>query len=558
MNKKTNPEIQYNNPTFVHLSESFNRSKEYKKQVMNIVEDGKSEYQMTDIIDSIQKHLRKSDLQSFFLNHPHRWQELCNVLRAGTTIVDNEYVFNDTDFGPTVYALFLIKDREADIGADLVRQVKSELFENTDLLKYAKERHSLLDAGSHAFEHIAKEKRRSIIEAFIVRGCIDNIPECTYENVDQYLPKLLEKMTEYLAVVFGQPKEHYYEFSKKNSLDELVSTIISSLNNKEYHKYGARRLDLMRIIKSFHAWGNINKITEAYNNGREYANPTNMSTLLKKAGIKLIDYQAMNSDEIMYKGTVQIDDKQYQVQWRSKSMKSILQKLWQTEEYSNQDALRDTLGITIIVPDGTPEQEIAHIIEKCQHLMPNYGYIMKNRNLVPKKLFETIIEKSPPKKRPIYATPGSNKTTNPYLDNFAMSGFNKIGSQSACGIEVQILTESGFNWKKMEDPYYKVRGIIELHSRGEYFITPAQLKTSLENLLGFSGLEAINNALKETEGEGFTPLQNIDELIRFLLKKGDHLHAYKNENDQFLYVYPPHTNAFQKVMRQNTWQRYSA
>lgn len=47
----------------------------------------------------------------------------------------------------------------------------------------------------------------------------------------------------------------------------------------------------MRLIQSFHAWGNIDAIEAAYQNAREYADPKNMSTLLKKAGIRLASYE---------------------------------------------------------------------------------------------------------------------------------------------------------------------------------------------------------------------------------------------------------------------------
>lgn len=198
-------------------------------------------------------------------------------------------------------------------------------------------------------------------------------------------------------------------------------------------------------------------------------------------------------------------------------MKSILQKLWQTPEYSNQDALRDMLGMTILVPDETSAGKIAHILSIVQTMMPNYGYIAKNRHMLNTEQFRDVLN-SNKKKQPVYISSSSNPNTNQHLYNIALSGFTKHPHLPACGFEVQILTESGFEWKKQEDPYYKVRGMIELLTRGELFVTPFQLKSSLQSLIDYNALDSINTALKATE-PNFTRIRDIDDLIFFLLQK---------------------------------------
>lgn len=156
-----------------------------------------------------------------------------------------------------------------------------------------------------------------------------------------------------------------------------------------------------------------------------------MRILLRKSDIHLIDIEQQYGDEIMYRGTVRIDNKSYPFYWRSKSMKSILQKLWQTAEYSNQDALRDTLGMTIIIPDDASINDISKIMSVCQKLMPHYGYVVKNRGMLEHEDFERILNESGNhRKRPIcYTSSNKNRTTNntnPHLRNIAFSGFTKI------------------------------------------------------------------------------------------------------------------------------------
>lgn len=278
----------------------------------------------------------------------------------------------------------------------------------------------------------------------------------------------------------------------------------STFENAEHAKYGARRKDLFRIIQACHAWGNIHAIEAAYDNARQYADPKIMETLLKKAGIKLIKHERQLADELMYQGQVEIEGKTYPFYWRSKSMKSILQKLWQTAEYSNEDALRDTLGMTILIDDKTPMSRVSQILSACQKMMPNYGYIVKNRNMLPEEKFHTIL-KEQTRKHPMYTSSSSNANTNANLRNIAFSGFTQVGELPACGFEIQILTKSGFEWKKQEDPYYKVRGMIELLTRGEFFVTPVQLKSSLEKLLSITDINLISAALSVTEKD-FQPI----------------------------------------------------
>lgn len=151
-------------------------------------------------------------LRDFFVNHPRLWNELCNALRSGTTIDEegNPY-FDESAHAHHIYSLLLVRNRPADIGNKLVRSIRSDIFLNTHLLKHARSRQSLLDSGSHIFD-ILKNDPKPLIEAFIVRGFVENIEGCTYENIDTFLPEIIRKIANYLPTVFGQNALQYYEF----------------------------------------------------------------------------------------------------------------------------------------------------------------------------------------------------------------------------------------------------------------------------------------------------------------------------------------------------------
>lgn len=157
--------------------------------------------------------------------------------------------------------------------------------------------------GSHMFDHTCDENHaKSIIKSMIVRGMIDNIDDCTFKNIDTHLASILPKITEYIPIVFGQAPTLYQEFRDKRTLDELIATIATIITNKQYTEHWNRRVDIMRLIKAFHAWGDIDNIEKAQKNAVHYANPENIKILLNKAKIQLLECETThNPDGILYK-----------------------------------------------------------------------------------------------------------------------------------------------------------------------------------------------------------------------------------------------------------------
>lgn len=71
--------------------------------------------------------------------------------------------------------------------------------------------------------------------------------------------------------------------------------------------------------------------------------------------------------------------KKYQIDWRVKTPESILQKMWQKMQYNNVDAMRDIIGMNIIYPDSATDEDKKELITAFSNLMPDYGYILKNK-----------------------------------------------------------------------------------------------------------------------------------------------------------------------------------
>lgn len=545
MNINKTPE---NATTFHSIQETLEiKAKEIRAHAGELTREVRHE----DIIREVETFIGEGAIRNFFTQHPTRWTELCGILKSGIAYggrTGQDISFDQGVYENDVYALFLIRDRESDMGNRIKDSIDTEIFHNIPLLRYAEKRNSILDVPAHHLSVYSEGNMKSLIS----QGLIESIEGCKYENVDTYIKTVLPKMTQYLPEVFGQEKTTYFDFSDKRNLQELTKTILSNIKNENYTKYGARRRDIMRIIKSFHAWGNIDAIEEAHEIAKEYAHPDNITALLRRVGIKLTDYHNIPGNIVMYKGKIQINGKEFEFYWRAKSMKSILQKLWQTAEYGNYEALRDFLGMSVVVSDDTDDETIANITRTFSKIMPNYGYIVKNRNMIPAERLNIELRKNRVK-RPISPAGRSGHTTSAHLQNIALSGFSKIKDQEhACGTEVQIIRQSGFDWKKKEDPYYKVKGIIELMTRGEFFITHNQLKISLDKRISRDDLEKINEALQMIhENESFTPFQDMDHLIQYIVHQGIVI-PYRYQN-ALVYVMPQHKEAFQRMIKAETW-----
>lgn len=74
-----------------------------------------------------------------------------------------------------------------------------------------------------------------------------------------------------------------------------------------------------------------------------------------------------------------MNQKEVTLSWRVKTIPSILLKMWETEEYTNADAMRDLIGLSVVYPDDTTEQEKIEIMFTFGKLMPNSGYILKDK-----------------------------------------------------------------------------------------------------------------------------------------------------------------------------------
>lgn len=79
-----------------------------------------------------------------------------------------------------------------------------------------------------------------------------------------------------------------------------------------------------------------------------------------------------------------------------KSLRSILLKLWETEDYNNIDALRDMIGLSFIFPDEVSESDKKFFMKSVAQSYIPKAYIIKNKGFIhDEKGFFSLFKQSP-------------------------------------------------------------------------------------------------------------------------------------------------------------------
>lgn len=134
---------------------------------------------------------------------------------------------------------------------------------------------------------------------------------------------------------------------------------------------GEERENAFRIIQAIHAWAGLGYIQELSNMAEQVIEK--LPDILKAAKMYIGEIKHFSRDgTIIHESTFMYNNREYRISWRVKTVMSILQKQWESEEYTNVDAIRDIVGISIVYPDDTPTHEKIDIVSKVAALMPNF------------------------------------------------------------------------------------------------------------------------------------------------------------------------------------------
>lgn len=404
-------------------------------------------------------------LRDFFVEHPVCWTDIQRKIHAFRKH-DNEemrWYIPDNKLWD-IYASFLIRGRKKDIGQKIWNLLPHAISENQELIKFAGEQPSLLDDGWFMFSSIPAGKRKKLIKTVIKTGIMKNIDWCrTYEETNIYIPRILPKLLRYITEIFWKT----IHLSHCKTIDDIAK----ELEKKFSSWHGSERENAFRVIQSFHAWASIEDIEKSHTNAQEKIQ--HVPRRLKEIGIniegeiKIIEH----NEATIYSAHIDFQWKKYRCEWRVKTIKSILQKMWETEEYTNKDAIRDMIWLYFIFPNDTPIEEKKKLIIKSGSLMPDFGYILKDKWWVWDDIHSIETALKTIWKSPVHVSFKLGDTSNPEINNTSMSGFISLWGESLW-TEFQYSDEKWAEWKKRDDKVYKPKWMLSILMRWPKFATP--------------------------------------------------------------------------------------
>lgn len=403
-------------------------------------------------------------LRDFFIKHPICWTDLLRKLhkyrkneRETDWHIDEENIWD-------VYSSFLIRWRQSDIGEKLRNILPDAITKNQALLDYSSKQPSLLDEGWYSFSQIPKIQRRSDIKKMISIGMIKNIAWCTYNDIDLQFKDIYTKMLRYLDEIFWID----IPLSFCKNLDQLVKEIEKMFNSWS----GEQRENAFRIIQTFHAWSSIAEIETIHNEAQSCIKE--IPNILKHIGYKVENIQQNKKDDaIIYSWSIKYNNKSYFIEWRLKTIRSILQKMWETEEYTNIDAIRDIIGMAFIWPDNTDNTDKVDIISRFASLMSDFWYLLKDKGWLWSQIQNVEDKMKWKNKHPVHTTRKRWDSTDEKFKNTSLSGYIYLNGMNIWS-EIQFYNNSFAEWKKIDDKRYKPRSTMSALMRWPKFATPRQ------------------------------------------------------------------------------------
>ena len=467
-------------------------------------------------------------MRDFFCTHPVAWEDLLHKLHTfRKNNRENGWYIELSDMNE-IYSIFLIRRRQSDIWGKLRKLLPDSISQNQELLKLASNQSSILDTWWYTYASITSNQRKSSNKKLIINGLTKNIDGCIYENISMFFPRIFPKILQYIQEIYGISLE--LNFCK--NLDQLcleLERMFSSWN-------GEKRENAFRVIQWFQAWSWIEKIEEMHAQAQSFL-PEFPRTLENtfRYGTKLIQIWTIQRDgNTIHKWNFIYNWKRVDVEWRVKSVKSIMHKLVETEEYTNGDAIRDMFGIALIWPDDTNTDNVESLMGTVSSLMPDYGYVMKNKCGVSPESLTAIHTTARNKwKNPLYVS-NSLGATSIAIGNMSLSGFSRLGSKSnTVWCEIQGYSRSSFDAKLHDDLSYKPRWSILALMRWPKFATPKQLFDLFTTRISIEMLQKLK----------YTSLNN---LILAQIKSGYLLPYIDTEGNTLLFTCKPKESEFIK------------
>ena len=440
---------------------------------------------------------RIGELKAFFLENPSAWSDLKRKIHKYRSSEGDVFSIKKEN-EEYIFPIFLrLKNTQ---GTDAFESIiRREIFQNTALIKQISWEPSIIDSshGNLSFLTVQTKKWqigyiRRMIEFWMgANNDVSSSEETSEATMRRVTPEILK----YLLSIFSISFDH---------LPRRISiwTLSSYLRDQiwvDWDKTGIKAKKAWTLVKAFSAWGSyeeINSIREKWvSQISQMQDKLIQSWIHVDMGTIKHETNGWNENVTIYPGRVSLildsgDTFTCDIEYRLKSMRSILLKLWENEEYTNIDAMRDIIGMAIIWPDDTPQDTKIEIIWQFSQIMSNKSYVIKNKWLLNKRgasdpwikdwVWKTDIEKLHARikdglKKPLGGVVSNKKEkTDEKFINASISGFTQVGDNDVW-LEIQFFDQSKYDFWKTNHYEFDPLKVISAWSRGSWFLTPHQV-----------------------------------------------------------------------------------
>ena len=432
----------------------------------------------------IDRFFNGSKISNFLKHHPHIFADLIRVIHKNwEKSKENGWHIPD-DTITEIQQVFLFRWRKEDSGVDISEFVKN-ITENSDFIEYAcrAEQKSILSMWSYEFDLLLRKNDKfnrktatGIIKKMIQSWITNNVPDFSENDFSAIKSRIFF----YLGKIFGIDTN---DIDWVQNIWQLAWELVKLFENRS----GNDRKKAWKVIQAFHAWSDILNIESSYAERKEKI--LKIPEKIQNIGITLNwRISSSKNQQWVERYFVSWIYNWYtiKISWRSKEVKSILKKLWGTEDYVRWSSIRDEIGISFTFPDNFSQAEKVKLIADWSNILAHHWYILKDKwELDNDEEMDQVVNQS--KKKPLFRN--RKKALDPNVINASQSGFMRLARNWAFWTELQYCKESVMEYKKREDIIYKIQSAIMMLMRWENQASPQELYNLLSQEIGKDQLE---------------------------------------------------------------------
>ena len=463
-----------------------------------------------ELNNKIDSFFNGSKISNFLKHHPHVFADLIRVIHKNWERSKEKGWHIPDDTITEIQQVFLFRWRKEDSGVDISEFVKN-IAENSDFIEYAcqAEQKSILSMWSYEFDILLRKNGRfnsktttDIIKKIIQAWITNNVPDFSEKD----FLAIKNQIFSYLGKIFGIDTN---DIDWVQNMWQLAWELAKLFENGS----GNDRKKAWKVIQAFHAWSDILNIESSYAERKQKI--SKIPEKIQSMGITLNwNISSSKNQQWVERYFVSWMYNWYpiEISWRSKEVKSILKKLWGTEDYVRWSSIRDEIGISFTFPDDFPQAEKINLIAKWSDLFAHHWYILKDKwELDNDEEMDQVTHKS--SKKPLFRN--RRKALDPNIINASQSGFMRLTRNWAFWTELQYCKKSVMEYKKREDIIYKIQSAIIMLMRWENQASPQELYNLLLQEIGKDQLE------KMMDPETNNPLGITDhsKLMIYLIQK---------------------------------------